>query len=195
MDIEVNFKIPPWLVEFEKKYKNVIFDDDIESKMSIAINISKFNVLNNTGGPFGCAIFKVCKKSKKSSLFSLGCNLVTSYNNCTLHAETVAIQIGQKRKKNFTFNDIDYNFELYTSCEPCAMCLGAILWSGISLVYCGATKKDAEEIGFNEGPVFDISYLYLEYQGVKTVKKISNMEAKEVFNLYVSKNGKIYNSK
>ena len=186
------FQLPDWLVKYENEIKNKIFIND-EDKMEIAVEISKQNILNKTGGPFGCAIFKLSQDNKKSTLFSVGCNLVVSNNNCTLHGEMVAIQIGQKKIKNYTFNKND-KYELFTSCEPCAMCLGATLWSGVHRLVSGATKFDAEKIGFKEGPVFDKSYSYLEDNGIKIKKNVLKEKAKAVLELYKNNGGQIYNS-
>jgi len=82
---------------------------------------------------------------------------------------------------------------LYTSCEPCAMCLGGTLWSGVSELVCAATKDDAEAIGFNEGPVFDESYKQLEAAGVKVKRRVLRNEGAAVLQEY-GKVGKIYNA-
>merc|ERR1712100_537855 len=107
------FQLPDWLIKYENEIKNEMFIND-EDKMNIAIEISKQNILNKTGGPFGCAIFKLSKDKQKSTLLSIGCNLVTANNNCTLHGEMVAIQLGQQKIKNYTFNKND-KYELFTS--------------------------------------------------------------------------------
>lgn len=185
-----SFKLPEWLVEYEKNIKLVDFDieDDIQ-KMKIAVQISKSNVLEKTGGPFGSAIF--INDGKHSKLHSVGTNLVTTCNNCTLHGEMVAIQMGQKRIEHFSFSG--GNYELYTSCEPCAMCLGAILWSGVKKVVCAATKDDAESIGFNEGPVFPQSYQSLKEADIKVRREVLRSEALDILKMYKKNDGKIYN--
>jgi len=83
-------------------------------------------------------------------------------------------------------------FELFTSCEPCAMCLGATLWSGVSRLVCGAAKDDAQAIGFDEGPVFKESYEHLEKQGVSVTKLVLREEAARVLQRYGT-SGMIYN--
>ena len=188
---ELHFQLPNWLIKYENEIVNNIFVND-EDKMNIAIEISKQNILNKTGGPFGCAIFKI-SEDKKSTLLSLGCNIVTSNNNCTLHGEMVAIQLGQKKIQNYTFNKDD-KYELFTSCEPCAMCLGATLWSGVHRVVSGATKSDAENIGFKEGPVFDESYSYLKDNGIQITKNVLREKAKNILELYKNNEGEIYNA-
>ena len=186
------FQLPDWLTKYEEQIKDTKFNND-EKKMEIAIEISKRNVLRKTGGPFGCAIFKISKDKKYSTLFSVGCNLVLLNNNCTLHGEMVAIQLGQKKIQNYTFNKDD-KYELFTSCEPCAMCLGATLWSGVHRLVSGATKSDAENIGFKEGPVFDESYSYLKDNGIQITKNVLREKAKNILELYKNNEGEIYNA-
>jgi len=83
--------------------------------------------------------------------------------------------------------------ELVTSCEPCAMCLGAILWSGVTRVVCGAARADATELRFEEGPVFPESYKYLEARGIEIVHEVLREEARAVLVLYREQGGPIYN--
>jgi tRNA(Arg) A34 adenosine deaminase TadA len=74
------------------------------------------------------------------------------------------------------------------------MCLGAVLWSGLARLVCGAGRKDAQELGFEEGPVFLESYRYLEDRGVEIVRGLLAEEARNVLKLYQERNGRIYNS-
>jgi len=83
-------------------------------------------------------------------------------------------------------------FELFTSCEPCAMCLGATLWSGASRIVCGATKEDAQSIGFDEGPVYERSYEHLKDCGVEVTRNVLTEEAASVLRRY-GNSGVIYN--
>jgi len=84
-------------------------------------------------------------------------------------------------------------YELVTSCEPCAMCLGATLWSGVQRLVCGATRDDAERIGFDEGPVFAESYAYLERRGIAVVRQVLRAEAADVLDQYLRSSGIVYN--
>ena len=122
----------------------------------------------------------------------------------------VAIQLAQKKMGSFSLNmmndkvdcekDTSYQprqqrrrqFELFTSCEPCAMCLGATLWSGVSRIVCAATKDDAQSIGFDEGPVYESSYAHLESCGVQVTKGVMREEAQQVLRKY-AESGLIYN--
>ena len=193
--------------------------------MSLAIELSNRNILEGTGGPFGCAIFERHYNNDSSSstnkgsyckLVSIGMNRVVPLNNCTLHGEMVAIQLAQQKIGSFTLmvdkeegictkvgddsgdskeeklKKKKRQFELFTSCEPCTMCLGATLWSGVSRIVCGATKDDAQSIGFDEGPVYTSSYTHLEGCGVAVTKNVLREKAADVLRRYGS-SGLIYN--
>ncbi len=167
--------------------------------MSLAVSLSSRNVAENTGGPFGSAVFERDLETNVAKLVSIGVNRVVTLSNSTLHGETVAIQLAQSKLKSFTMQiphkdgKSKRKFELFTSCEPCAMCLGATLWSGVSRIVCAATKDDAESIGFNEGPVFEASYQHLRDAGIEVKKLVLQEEAAKVLQEYGSK-GLIYNS-
>ena len=158
--------------------------------MSLAIAVSRENVERGTGGPFGAAIFD----QTSGRAVSVGMNSVVRHNNCALHAEIVAFMLAQQRVGSFTLNRPDLpQHELFTSCEPCAMCLGATLWSGVRRVVYGAAREDASRLNFEEGPVFPESYRYLEDRGITIERNVLRNEAREVLELYRAKGGKVYN--
>ena len=183
----VYIEYPAWvdtLVDWERTYEN---DDD---KMQLAIDISRENVERATGGPFGAAIFEV----DSGRLVSVGMNSVVRLNNCTLHGEMVAFMMAQQLVQSFTLNGPNLAaHELITSCEPCAMCLGATLWSGVRRVVYGAAREDASKLNFEEGPVFPESYRYLEERGLEITRNVLRSEARAVLELYRAKSGTIYN--
>ncbi|MDB4882585.1 MAG: CMP/dCMP deaminase zinc-binding protein [Gemmatimonadetes bacterium] len=161
-----------------------------EAKMRLAIALSRENVERDTGGPFGAAIFE----RDSGRLVAVGVNSVVRLNNSTLHAEMVAFMTAQHRLGSFTLNaDHLPAHELFTSCEPCAMCLGATLWSGVRRVVYGADREDAARLQFDEGPVFPESYRYLEERGVVIVRNLLRDEAAAVLERYRAKCGPIYN--
>ena len=194
----VEISLPDWARKELQEFANKIYKTD-EEMMALAVHLSARNVAENTGGPFGCAIFERDDKSGIAKLVSIGVNRVVSLSNSTLHGETVAIQLAQSRLKSFTMNITHEDgkstrkFELFTSCEPCAMCLGATLWSGVSRIVCAATKADAEAIGFNEGPVFEASYEHLRAAGIEVKKEVLQKEAAFVLKEYGA-SGMIYNA-
>jgi tRNA(Arg) A34 adenosine deaminase TadA len=162
--------------------------------MACAIDLAKRNVAEGTGGPFGCAIFEHNLETGKTTLFSVGVNRVVPMNNSTLHGEMVAIQFAQSKLGVYSMKQggDKVEYEMYSSCEPCCMCLGGTLWSGVSRLVCSATKQDALAIGFDEGPVTDESYEHLEQAGIKVVKGVLQKEGAEVLRNY-AENGLIYN--
>jgi tRNA(Arg) A34 adenosine deaminase TadA len=182
----VHIQYPSWVdetVEWERRYKS---DED---RMRVAIDVARNNVERGTGGPFGAAIFE-----DSGALVSVGMNCVVRLNNCTLHGEMVAFMMAQQRLGSFTLKSpLLPPHQLYTSCEPCAMCLGATLWSGVHRVVYAAAREDASILNFDEGPVFPESYKYLEDRGIEIVRQVLRDEGRAVLELYRSQRGHIYN--
>jgi tRNA(Arg) A34 adenosine deaminase TadA len=160
-----------------------------EAKMRLAIAVATHNVLQRTGGPFGAAIFE----RQSGALVSVGMNSVVRLHNSTLHAEMLAIMLAEQRIGSYTLHG-DVEHELVTSCDPCAMCLGAILWSGVRRVITGAGRDDAAAVDFDEGPVFPESYAYLEARGIAITRGLLREEAAAVIELYRKQGGPIYNA-
>ncbi len=157
--------------------------------MKLAIAVSRTNVERGTGGPFGAAIFE----RRSGRVVAVGMNSVVRYNSCVLHAEIMAFTMAQ-RVGSFMLNSPNLPAqEMDTSCEPCAMCLGATLWSGVQRLVCGAARDDAAILSFEEGPVFPESYQYLEQRGIKVVRNVLRDEARAVLEIYRQQSGKIYN--
>jgi tRNA(Arg) A34 adenosine deaminase TadA len=158
-----------------------------EQRMRLAIGLATENVRRESGGPFGAAVFE----SDTGRLISVGVNSVTRLKCSVLHAEVVAIMLAQARLKSYSLRSLKH--ELVVSCEPCAMCLGAVLWSGVGRLVFGALREDAERLGFDEGPVFEQSYQYLEQRGLEVVRGVCRAEALEPLRLYKERGGLIYN--
>jgi tRNA(Arg) A34 adenosine deaminase TadA len=186
--------IPVVQVEYPDWVNSVVDWDDAyptdEERMRVAIAVAHANVERATGGPFGAAIFEAAS----GRLVAVGMNSVVRLHNCTLHGEMMAFMMAQARLGSFTLNAPSLPaHELFTSCEPCAMCLGATLWSGVQRVVYGATREDASRLNFEEGPVFPESYEYLEKRGIRIVRNVLRDEARVVLEMYRAKGGKIYN--
>ena len=112
--------------------------------MRAAIRISLAKMRANCGGPFGAVVVR------KGRIVGRGWNQVTSTNDPTAHAEVSAIRDACRRLKTFQLDDC----ELYTSCEPCPMCLAAIYWARFRKVYYGNTRKDAARIQFDDDFIY-----------------------------------------
>lgn len=177
---------PPWVDEVVDWGRVYAADED---RMRLAIAVSRANVEHGSGGPFGAAILE----RDTGRLVAVGMNSVVRLHNCTLHGEMVAFVMAQRRLGSFTLGGTGVPaHELVTSCEPCAMCLGAILWSGVKRVVCGAAREDATRLNFEEGPVFPASYSYLEERGITIVRGVLREEARAVLEAYRGR-GPIYN--
>jgi tRNA(Arg) A34 adenosine deaminase TadA len=113
--------------------------------MRKAIELSIDNVKYNKGGPFGAVVVK------QGKIIATGANCVTTDNDPTAHAEVTAIRNACKQLGTFQLDDC----EIYTSCEPCPMCLGAIYWARPKAVYYGNTKADAAKIDFDDQFIYD----------------------------------------
>lgn len=183
----IHIEYPPWVdlvVDWGRRYAT---DED---RMRMAIAVARENVERATGGPFGAAIFE----AQSGRLISVGMNSVVRLNNCTLHGEIVAFMMAQQRVGSFTLRAPNLpSHELFTSCEPCAMCLGATLWSGVRRLVSGAAREDATKLDFEEGPVFPESYRYLETRGIAIKRNVLRDEANSVLELYSRTSGTIYN--
>ncbi len=185
---KINIEYPHWVekaVDWERFYESD------EEKIRLAIDLSRMNVRHETGGPFGAAVFE----RETGKLVSVGMNLVVPNHNSVLHGEIVAFMMAQERVKHYTLNLAGGpSHELATSCEPCAMCLGATLWSGVSRIICGAGREDAQRLNFDEGPVFEKSYQYLKERGIEVVREVCRAEAVDVLTIYRRQNGIVYNA-
>jgi len=115
-----------------------------EQFMSRAIAIAAGNAASGAGGPFGAIV--VCR----GEIVAEGVNLVTSTNDPTAHAEVVAIRRACAARVSFQLHDC----ELYTSCEPCPMCLGAIYWARPAAIYYAGTHRDAAAAGFDDSFIY-----------------------------------------
>ena len=147
--------------------------------MRRAIVLSVDNVLNG-GGPFGAVI------TRNGEVVATGVNRVTANNDPTAHAEVSAIRNAAEALGTFDLSDC----EIYTSCEPCPMCLGAIYWARLKKVYFANNKTDAKNIGFGDSFIYD--ELALPRQERKLASEILlHDEAMEAFRLWDRKEDKI----
>lgn len=186
-DDRVVIELPDWAraLDPSRRYES---DGD---RIALAIELARQNVLRGTGGPFGAAIFD----DATSTLVSVGMNLVVSAGNSTLHAEMVAFQMAQRKIGSHSLSSGGRQMSLFTSCEPCAMCFGATLWSGVRRLVSAATAADARAIGFDEGPVFEESWRYLESAGIGIERQLMRAEGKRVLDDYAARGGVIYNGR
>lgn len=148
--------------------------------MQKAIGVSRQMMRRGKGGPFGAVIVR------NGKIVAIGHNEVTSTNDPTAHAEIVAIRAACKKLKTFQLADC----ELYTSCEPCPMCLSAIYWARIKRIYFANTRKDAAAIGFDDDFIYQEIPLPIKKRRVP-MKQLMRKEAKAAFDEWKNKVDKI----
>lgn len=142
---------------------------------------AEYGIETKEGGPFGAVII-----DKKGNIISNGNNKVLKEKDPTAHAEIVAIREACKKLNTYDLS----NYILYTSCEPCPMCLSAIMWSNIKMVYYACTKEDAEKIGFRDDTIYD--FIKGKNKDLLRLKQIDRDECIKVFDKYKKDEGVIY---
>lgn len=146
--------------------------------MMTAIRLSEENVANG-GGPFGAVI------AKEGEIVATGVNRVTSRNDPTAHAEVEAIRDACGKLGTFDLT----GYEIYASCEPCPMCLGAIYWARLSRMYYGNDKTDAGNIGFDDSFIYDEIERPMNRRRLLT-ERLMQSEAKKAFRMWDEKTDK-----
>ena len=140
--------------------------------MNRAIDLSVKNI-EDKGGPFGCVI------TKDNKIIAEGVNQVTINNDPTAHAEIVAIRKACKEQSTFNLS----GYELYTSCEPCPMCLSAIYWAHIDKIYYGNSREDASKINFDDKFIYDEFKVNISHRKIP-IKQICENDALKAFKLW-----------
>lgn len=148
--------------------------------MQAAIDLSRKGMESLKGGPFGCVVVK------DGQIVGRGNNQVTTSNDPTAHAEVEAIRDACKNLGTFQLAGC----EIYTSCEPCPMCLGAIYWARPDKVFYGNSRADAAKIGFDDDHIYSEIPLPLDQRQIAMVQLLPE-EAIKVFNQWESLEGKI----
>ena len=187
MTAAIGFTLPAWMAEFAAAAGA---RDSVEDRMRLVVAAARQNVAAGTGGPFAAAVFE----RDSGRLVGLGVNLVTTQGLSILHAEMVALAAAQRALGTWNLGGAGLPaHELVTSTEPCAMCFGAVPWSGVRRVVAGATDADARAVGFDEGPKPADWRRALEERGVAVLAEVLRDEARAVLQAYARQGGLIYN--
>jgi tRNA(Arg) A34 adenosine deaminase TadA len=179
----IHIEIPDWLVPPVDSGPSAM--PDIADRMHFVIRLSRQNIEHRTGGPFAAAIFE----RGSGRLIAPGVNLVTSSNLSIAHAEIMAITLAQQAMGTRDLSAC----ELVTSCEPCAMCFGAVPWCGVTRLVCGARSEDAARAGFDEGEKASDWAGALARRGIEVVRDVCRAEAAAVLADYTAQGGEMYN--
>ena len=182
-----SFELPAWVKPFLVDWHQPL--SSISGRMQLAIAISRESVMQKTGGPFGAMVVH----EETGELVSVGINLVTTAGLSIAHAEMVALSLAQLSVGQWNLSHSG-PLQLVTSCEPCAMCFGALPWSGISSLICGARKQDAEAAGFDEGDKPDQWVKSLQRRDIEVERGVLRSDAAAVLAFYRDSGGSIYNA-
>lgn len=147
--------------------------------MQLAIDLSQEGMKSGKGGPFGCVIVK------NGEVVGKGVNSVSSSNDPTAHAEIMAIKDACRNLGSFQL----IGCEIYTSCEPCPMCLGAIYWARPERVFYANDKKDAAEAGFDDDFIYQELSVPMENRKIP-MKQLLRNHARKIFQQWIEKEDK-----
>lgn len=185
LHMQCHIELPGWLASFVEDWPDPL--ETAEQRMRLAVSLSAENVRHGTGGPFGAIVIE----DQSSRLLGAGVNLVTTVELSLAHAEMVALSMAQSAISNWNLG-ARTDVELVTSCQPCAMCFGAVPWSGVTSLVWGAGKEDAESAGFDEGDKPKNWEQTLHGRGIRTKSGVLRKEAASVLARYARKAGTIY---
>lgn len=181
-------ELPGWVEELVPG-EGAVFATD-EERMALVVELSRQNLLRGTGGPFAAAVFE----RDRGLLLAPGVNLVEPAHCSAAHAEMVALMIAQRLAGSFDLGRRDLPvYELVASTEPCAMCFGAVPWSGVRRLVCGARKEDAEAVGFDEGEKPEDWTASLASRGIEVRRDVLRSEAARVLEEYREAGRTVYN--
>jgi|SRR5690625_4488874 len=178
----LHLQLPEWFQAFGRRATARRYGDD-RSAMDLVLELTELN-LHHGGGPFGAAVLADGK------LLSLGVNRVVPDRSSLWHAELVAIALAHQACDSHQLGA--RSLTLVSSCEPCCMCLGALLWSGISDLVTGARDADARELGFDEGPKPDDWEAACSARGIAVRPDVQRRAARALLREYARSGGEIY---
>ncbi len=181
------FRLPAWVDEVAGDPEQRLTTDD--ERMALAVALARRNAAEG-GGPFGAAVFD----REDGRLVAPGVNLVVPASSSMAHAEIVALTLAQQSVGTFDLG-AGRSRELVTSAAPCIQCFGAVIWSGVTRLVCGARKEDVEAIGFDEGPVPPDWVAELERRGIEVQRDVLREEAATVLRDYAASGAPIYNAR
>lgn len=184
---EFKISLPSWVSDIHIPEK---IEGD-HAKMTFVIELSRLNITHGTGGPFSAAVFA------GDTLVSIGVNRVVPNHTSLAHAEMVALSLAQERLKTFDLGGKDQQeHTMYVNAQPCCMCYGNVIWSGIRHVVVAATAKDVEELtGFDEGPMRDDWMDQLKNRRISFKTGLMRDEACVILREYRESGAVIYNGR
>lgn len=185
--LSATIALPDW---WEDAVPDEVVADSAEDRMAFAISLANRNIATGTGGPFGAAIFE----TGSGRLVAAGVNVVVAASIAIAHAEMVAMALAGVAIGNHDLAILG-DTELVATTEPCAMCLGAVGWSGVTSLVCGARDEDARAVGFDEGAKPAEWVADLAAAGISVRRDVLRSDAAAVLIRYAESGGVIYNGR
>ena len=187
---DIHLRLPGWVTDFCERWGAPF--TTVAERMQFVIALAEENVERGTGGPFAAAVFDY----ERHILVAPGVNLVTPSSCSAAHAEIVALMIAQQIMGTHDLGSKGLPaLELASSTEPCAMCMGALPWSGVRRLVCAARGEDAMAIGFDEGAKPQQWRQALEQRDIEVISDIERGAAAAVLRDYAQRGGEIYNGR
>jgi tRNA(Arg) A34 adenosine deaminase TadA len=185
LPVQIHLTLPAWtqhVVDMQRRYETA------EEQVMLAIELSRMNVEERSGGPFGAAVF-----TEEGRLISIGVNRVIEQSCSVAHAEIMAYMTAQQRLQQFRLNAIGRKITLATSSQPCCQCFGATVWAGIDTLLIGARAEDVESLtGFDEGPLPADWVGELNKRGITVERDICREQARAALARYRELEGQVY---
>ncbi len=178
LPLQMHLTLPPWVSDIADVNRRYASD---EERVALAIELSRQNVAEHSGGPFGAAVFN----THSGRLVAVGVNRVVPQNCSVAHAEMLAIMIAQQRLTRHRMNADGGHYVLATSAQPCCQCYGALMWAGLDALLIGARSQDVEELTeFDEGPLPSDWIGELTRRGIAVRRDILRDAARDVLATY-----------
>lgn len=190
--MQFSVSLPEWAEKELETMRGQVYES-LEDRMKPVIRFSRLNFEHDTGGPFAAGIYE----KDTGKLLVIGVNRVVPTNMSAAHAEVVAISLAQNLLNTFDLGGKNLPaYQLVVNWRPCAMCYGAIPWSGIrSLVIAGSGNEVEEITGFDEGPIHPDWRRELEKRDIDVTEDIMNAEAIQVFRDFAASDRLVYNGR
>ncbi|WP_233249254.1 nucleoside deaminase [Desulfobulbus oligotrophicus] len=191
LSLHVSLELPDWITTELASLPEYM--PDLNSRMAAVLQFARLNTVHRSGGPFAAGVFE----RDSGRLISIGVNRVVPSCCSSAHAEIMAISLAQQQLKTYDLGGPDLPVhQLVVNWSPCAMCFGAVLWSGIrSLVIAGADPEMMAITGFDEGPMPADWRGELSRRGIELIEGVLREESLADFRLFAATDPEIYNSR
>ena len=189
--LDIRLTLPEWAAAYLGNLPERL--PTAEERMALILELARLNFEKNTGGPFAAGVFE----QESGKLVSIGVNCVVASNCSSAHAEVMALGLAQKRLETYDLGGPGIlGHELVVNWRPCAMCYGAVLWSGIRYLTIAGSGPELEELtGFDEGPVHPEWEGELAQRGIITRENVLRPEAVELFRQFKNSARVVYNAR